>query len=139
MPPLRALLASPHDLVGVYTQPDRPSGRGRKLTPSPVKEVAVDAVVYHPYANAVEVGSDGTVWFAGTEPLMVDDQYVHDLSNPDWYKEVPGLSDVEIAPELITTSSDIYRITATAQLSMLTIFSRIQSLYSKFPQLQPCD
>ena len=43
VPPLRALLASPHQVVAVYTQPDRPSGRGRKLTPSPVKEVAIDA------------------------------------------------------------------------------------------------
>jgi len=43
VPPLRALLASPHQVVGVYTQPDRPAGRGRKLSPSPVKEVAVDA------------------------------------------------------------------------------------------------
>lgn len=45
VPPLRALLASSHWLVGVYTQPDRPAGRGRKLSPSPVKEVAVDAGV----------------------------------------------------------------------------------------------
>lgn len=43
VPPLRALLASPHRVVGVYTQPDRPAGRGRKLSPSPVKEVALDA------------------------------------------------------------------------------------------------
>ena len=41
--PLQALLNSEHEVVAVYTQPDRPSGRGRKLTPSPVKEVAVDA------------------------------------------------------------------------------------------------
>ena len=40
VPPLRALLASPHPVVAVYTQPDRPAGRGRKLAPSPVKEVA---------------------------------------------------------------------------------------------------
>jgi methionyl-tRNA formyltransferase len=45
VPPLRALLASPHQVVGVYTQPDRPAGRGRKLTPSPVKEEAVAASV----------------------------------------------------------------------------------------------
>jgi methionyl-tRNA formyltransferase len=43
VPPLRALLASPHQVVAVYTQPDRPAGRGRKLAQSPVKEVAVDA------------------------------------------------------------------------------------------------
>lgn len=40
---LRALLAHGHTVVGVYSQPDRPSGRGRKLTPSPVKQVALDA------------------------------------------------------------------------------------------------
>lgn len=43
VPPLRALLASEHEVVGVYTQPDRPAGRGRKLTPSPVKAVALEA------------------------------------------------------------------------------------------------
>lgn len=40
VPPLEALLASPHQVCAVYTQPDRPAGRGRKLTPSPVKQVA---------------------------------------------------------------------------------------------------
>ena len=50
VPPLRALLASEHRVVGVYTQPDRPAGRGRKLSPSPVKEVAANAgiAVYQP-------------------------------------------------------------------------------------------
>ncbi|MBT8007008.1 MAG: methionyl-tRNA formyltransferase, partial [Gammaproteobacteria bacterium] len=40
---LDALLASEHEVVGVYTQPDRPAGRGRKLKASPVKERAVEA------------------------------------------------------------------------------------------------
>src|SRR5512139_1162066 len=39
---LRALLASSHQVIAVYTQPDRPAGRGRKLTPSPVKCVALE-------------------------------------------------------------------------------------------------
>jgi len=39
---LAALLASRHQVVGVYTQPDRPAGRGRKLTPSPVKRLALE-------------------------------------------------------------------------------------------------
>ncbi len=38
---LKALLTAGHDIVAVYTQPDRPAGRGRKLTPSPVKAVAL--------------------------------------------------------------------------------------------------
>lgn len=41
VPPLQALLDSPHQVVAVYTQPDRPAGRGRKLTPGPVKQLAL--------------------------------------------------------------------------------------------------
>ena len=37
---LERLLASDHDLATVYTQPDRRAGRGRKLSPSPVRRLA---------------------------------------------------------------------------------------------------
>lgn len=40
---LKALLGAGHNVVGVYSQPDRPAGRGRKLMPSPVKQVALEA------------------------------------------------------------------------------------------------
>jgi methionyl-tRNA formyltransferase len=40
---LKALLASNHTVVAVYTQPDRPAGRGQKMMPSPVKQLALDA------------------------------------------------------------------------------------------------
>ena len=40
----------------------------------------------------------------------------HDFSNPGWYKEIPGLSDVNINKKLITTQSDIFRIEAEAKL-----------------------
>jgi methionyl-tRNA formyltransferase len=43
VPCLEACRASGADLVAVYTQPDRPAGRGRKLTPSPVKQAAMAA------------------------------------------------------------------------------------------------
>jgi methionyl-tRNA formyltransferase len=43
VPTLQALLDSEHQICGVYTQPDRPAGRGRKLTASPVKALAVSA------------------------------------------------------------------------------------------------
>jgi len=50
VPPLKALIDSPHEVVAVYTQPDRPAGRGRKLTPSPVKACALENAipVYQP-------------------------------------------------------------------------------------------
>lgn len=38
LPSLGALLGEAHDVVGVVTQPDRPRGRGRSVTPSPAKE-----------------------------------------------------------------------------------------------------
>lgn len=41
VPTLQALLDSPHEVVAVYTQPDRPKGRGRQLAVSPVKALAL--------------------------------------------------------------------------------------------------
>ena len=41
LPPLQALLQSEHQITAVYTQPDRPAGRGRRLMPSPVKQLAL--------------------------------------------------------------------------------------------------
>ncbi|MBN46908.1 MAG: methionyl-tRNA formyltransferase [Methylophaga sp.] len=38
---LAALLTTDHEICAVYTQPDRPAGRGRKLTASPVKQLAL--------------------------------------------------------------------------------------------------
>ncbi len=43
VPCLSACRESGADVVAVYTQPDRPAGRGRKLTPSPVKQAALAA------------------------------------------------------------------------------------------------
>jgi len=40
---LESLLSSHHEVAAVYTQPDRPAGRGRKLQASPVKRVAEQA------------------------------------------------------------------------------------------------
>lgn len=40
LPVLQVLLDSPHEVVAVYTRPDRPSGRGQRLAGSPVKRLA---------------------------------------------------------------------------------------------------
>ncbi len=47
---LQALLDAGHEVVAVYTQPDRPAGRGQQLQASPVKQLAVanDITVYQP-------------------------------------------------------------------------------------------
>jgi methionyl-tRNA formyltransferase len=50
VPTLRRLLESPHSVAGVITQPDRPRGRGQKVTHAPVKALAVERgiPVYQP-------------------------------------------------------------------------------------------
>jgi methionyl-tRNA formyltransferase len=50
VPALQALQHSTHEVVGVLTQPDRPRGRGRRLTPSPVKQAAGSLPVAQPAA-----------------------------------------------------------------------------------------
>lgn len=47
---LKKILADGFDVVGVYTQPDRPKGRGMKMVYSPVKEVALahDLPIFQP-------------------------------------------------------------------------------------------
>lgn len=46
-----------------------------------------------------------------------DDQYIYDLTSPNWYKQVPGLGDIEIDPDLITTASDLFRIESVSELN----------------------
>jgi methionyl-tRNA formyltransferase len=45
LPALRALSDEGHDVVGVVTQPDRPAGRGRALTASPIKRAAEEEMI----------------------------------------------------------------------------------------------
>ena len=54
---LDALLAQGFDVPLVLTQPDRPSGRGLKLTPSPVKQAAVQAGI--PVLQPLSLRLDG--------------------------------------------------------------------------------
>lgn len=53
---LQALIDSDHEIVGVYTQPDRPAGRGKKLVASPVKQLAAnhDLAVFQPASLKAE-------------------------------------------------------------------------------------
>ena len=50
VPTLKKLYECGHEVLAVFTQPDKPKGRGYKLTPPPVKELALqhDTPVYQP-------------------------------------------------------------------------------------------
>ncbi len=69
VPTLRALLASTHTIVAVYTQPDRPAGRGRKLHASPVKKRAL--------AHTIPVEQPNTLKTAEAQAVLAS--YAPDL------------------------------------------------------------
>jgi general secretion pathway protein K len=50
-----------------------------------------------------------------------ESEYIHDLSSLTWYKRVPGMGDVDIDSNLITTSSDLFRIEAVASLNEMKV------------------
>jgi methionyl-tRNA formyltransferase len=60
VPSLRRLLDDGHEIVAVWTQPDKPAGRGNKLHQSPVKEFAVqhNLTVYQPLKIRTEEAKD---------------------------------------------------------------------------------
>jgi general secretion pathway protein K len=46
----------------------------------------------------------------------IDDKEGYDFTNPGWYKDIPGFGDINLNTNLITTSSDIFRIESEATL-----------------------
>jgi methionyl-tRNA formyltransferase len=69
---LTALLMAGHQVVAVYTQPDRPAGRGQRLTPSAVKEVALAhalPVVQPPSLKGAEEQAALAAW--GADVMVV--------------------------------------------------------------------
>lgn len=97
--PLEALLASDHDVVAVYTQPDRPSGRGRKLVPGPVKQKAVEHDI--PVLQPASFGEEGAVeTLSGFNPdLMVVVAY--GLLLPQSVLDIPRLGCINIHASLL--------------------------------------
>lgn len=69
LPALQALHAGDHDVVVVYTQPDRPAGRGRKLTTGPIKQYALEhriplyqpSTLHHEASRLIELRPDAMV------------------------------------------------------------------------------
>ncbi len=56
---LKALINTEHETCAVYTQPDRPAGRGRKLTASPVKQLAQEHNI--PVEQPINFKSDDAI------------------------------------------------------------------------------
>jgi methionyl-tRNA formyltransferase len=96
---LQALVDAGHVPVAVLTQPDRPSGRGRKLTPSPVKELAVERDI--PVMQPVTLKDPHVVGeIAALEPdIMIVAAY--GLILPEAVLEVPRLGCLNVHASLL--------------------------------------
>ncbi len=69
VPCLEALLQAPGvDVVGVVSQPDRPAGRGMKLTPSPVKLAALEAGIEVITPEKLRGNDEALAWLRGKAP-----------------------------------------------------------------------
>src|SRR6516162_7647212 len=55
-PTLRALVDAGHRIVQVFTQPDRPAGRGKKLTPTPIAQLATEMGL--PVTRTADINSE---------------------------------------------------------------------------------
>lgn len=99
VPSLSALLNSGHEIIAVYTQPDRPAGRGRKDKPSPVKELALahGIPVYQPISLKGE--AEQTQIRALAPDLMVVVAY--GLILPKAVLDIPPLGCVNVHGSLL--------------------------------------
>jgi methionyl-tRNA formyltransferase len=96
---LQALLDSPYQVIACYTQPDRPAGRGRKLTPSPVKELALqhDIPVYQPL-NFKQADDVATLKALGADIMVV---VAYGLILPQSVLDAPRLGCVNVHASIL--------------------------------------
>lgn len=96
---LQALINSPHEILAVYTQPDRPAGRGLKLTQSAVKELALanQLPVYQP-ASLKEDYVQKTLADLNADVMVVA---AYGLLLPAAVLNLPRLGCVNIHPSLL--------------------------------------
>lgn len=96
---LEALVHSSHQVIAVYTQPDRPAGRGLKLTPSPVKAVSLNyqIPVHQPtslkdeYEQALLRGFNADVMVVAAYGMLL----------PATILDIPRLGCINIHPSLL--------------------------------------
>ena len=100
VPTLVSLLDAGCEIVGVYTQPDRRSGRGRRLTPPPVKQAAVERglPVFQP--TSLRRDADARQQLASLKPDLIL-VAAYGLFLPADTLDVPPLGALNIHPSLL--------------------------------------
>ncbi|MEK0096743.1 methionyl-tRNA formyltransferase, partial [Bordetella pertussis] len=104
---LDALLAAGHDVPLVLTQPDRPAGRGLKLTPSPVKQAALAAGIEVAQPRSLRLDGrypdEAAAARAQLERVAPDVMVVaaYGLILPQWTLDLPRLGCLNIHASLL--------------------------------------
>ena len=99
VPSLKTLTAFPAaEVVGVFTQPDRPKGRGNKLAPSPVKEAALAAGI--PVFQPEKIRRDGVENLRNLQPdLCVTAAFGQILSQE--ILDIPKMGNINVHASLL--------------------------------------
>ena len=98
VPSLDILAKGKHQVVAVFTQPDRPRGRGNKLTPSPVKTCAVQAGI--PVFQPEKIRRDGMETLRELQPdLCVTAAFGQILSQE--ILDIPALGNINVHASLL--------------------------------------
>lgn len=130
VPSLRALDDEGFEIVGVVTRPDRPAGRGRRLTSSPVKDVALELGF-----EVLEPTSPGTPEFVerirSLEPdVSVVVAYGHIL--PDEVLNVPPMGSINVhaslLPELRGAAPVTWAIVRGYERTGITIMRMVRAM-----------
>ena len=127
---LNALLHSSHRIVAVYTQPDRQAGRGLKLTPSPVKELALAAhLPVHQPASLKDAAEQEKLASFNADVMVVA---AYGMLLPSAVLTIPRLGCVNLHPSLLPRcrgAAPIQRtIFAGDQLTGVTIMQMDEGL-----------
>lgn len=99
VPALKALIESPHEVAAVYSQPPRPAGRGQKLTPSPVQQLAQE--------HGIPVYTPATLKTADAQEMFRSHQAdlavvaAYGLLLPKAILDAPRLGCINIHPSLL--------------------------------------
>jgi len=98
VPSLNALIEAGYDVVGVFCQPDKPSGRGKKITFCPVKACAIEHGI--PVFQPVKTRVDGVDMLRSLAPdLCVTAAFGHILSQE--VLDIPGYGTVNVHASLL--------------------------------------
>ena len=96
---LKELLTTEHTICAIYTQPDRPAGRGRKLTTSAVKQVALDNNIPVEQPESFKQQSDKDTLIAYQADLIIVVAY--GLILPQAILDAPALGCINIHASLL--------------------------------------